>query len=95
MNSFSKNPILDVCPDLIFCFYANISSQIQIIKITSIQNYYWNQVIFPGQRLIFEAVSSAKLEVHTSESSTAIPSNIIPCQHLRIVDEIVLAKHFP
>lgn len=94
MNSFSKNSILDVCPDLIFCFYTNISSQIQIIKITSIHNYYWKQVIFPGQRLIFEAVTSANLEVYTSEFTTAIPSDIIPCQHLRVVDETASAKHY-
>jgi hypothetical protein len=63
MNSFARNSVIDDCPDCIFCFYMNITRWFQIIKITNIPNYYWKQVIFPGQRLIFEAVTSAKLEI--------------------------------
>ena len=93
MKNFSLDSIVDDLSNYILCFYTNISNQIQIIKITNIPNYYRERAIFPGQRLMFEAVTSAKLEIHTSESATAIPSDIIPCQHLRVFDEILSAKH--
>lgn len=94
MNSFSGSSIIDDFSEYIFCFYIHITSRVQIIKITSVSNYDWKQVIFPGQRLIFGAMTSAKLEIYTNESDTAIPSDIIPCQHLRVINETVTVKHF-
>ena len=94
MNSLSVNSIINDFFEYIFCFYINITSQVQIIKITNVSNCDWKQVIFPGQRLIFEAMTSVRLEIYTNESATAIPSDIIPCQHLRVIDETVTAKHF-
>lgn len=75
-NSFHKND----------CFYVNATSKIQIIRITNIPHLYWERVVFPGQRIIFETVAEAKLEVHTSECITAILADVISCQKLRFVD---------
>lgn len=88
MNSFSFGSMLDNFSEYILCFYVNITSQVQIIRITNIPNSYWERVIFPGQWLTFDSMTSALLKIHVSKSSTAIP-----CQHLRVMDELVSAKH--
>jgi hypothetical protein len=80
--------ILDPIPndekDTILCCYVNATSQIQIARITNIPNWYFERVVFPGQRLIFEAVRSALLEIHTGMMASAILSDTIPCERLCI-----------
>lgn len=76
---------LDSSLDSILCFYINPTSQVQIVRITNISIYYWERVIFPGQQLIFTAVMSAILEIHTSENATTIVErDWIPCHNLYI-----------
>ena len=72
--------------DRVLCFYVNTTSRIQIIRITNIPNLHWERVAFPGQRLMFEAATEAKLEINTSETLTLI----VPCQKLRITEIINL-----
>lgn len=91
MNSSAQGSMLDGLSDYTLCFYTNITSQVQIIKITNIPNYYWEKAVFPGQQLIFKGITSACLEIYTSDRP-AIASEIISCQQLQIVDELVLAK---
>ncbi|HEY9872917.1 MAG TPA: DUF1830 domain-containing protein, partial [Candidatus Obscuribacterales bacterium] len=42
------------------------------------------RVVFPGQRLVFEAVPDAHLEIHTGMMASAILSDTIPCDRLWI-----------
>lgn len=78
--------ILDPLPsdnkDRILCCYVNATSQIQVARITNIQNWYFERVVFPGQRLVFEALPEALLEIHTGMMATAILSDTIPCDRL-------------
>lgn len=80
--------ILDSVPseraDRIFCCYVNTTSQIQIARISNITNWYFERVIFPGQRLIFEAPPEAQLEIHTGKVSSAILSDNLSCIDLQI-----------
>jgi len=80
--------ILDPLPsnnkDQILCCYVNATSQIQIARITNIPNWYFERVVFPGQRLLFEAMSEALLEIHTGMMASAILSDTIPCQRLAV-----------
>ncbi|MBD2182502.1 DUF1830 domain-containing protein [Planktothrix sp. FACHB-1375] len=80
--------ILDSLPsdssDRIFCCYINSSSQIQIARISNIPNWYFERVVFPGQRLLFEAPPDAQLEIHTGKLTSAILSDKIPCTQLQI-----------
>ncbi len=80
--------ILDSLPngenDSILCCYVNATSEIQIARITNIPNWYFERVVFPGQRLVFEAVSQAQLEIHTGMMASAILSDTIPCTRLGI-----------
>ena len=66
------------------CCYVNITSKIQIARITNISDWYFERVVFPGQRLLFEAPSAALLEIHTGMMASAILSDTIPCDRLAI-----------
>jgi hypothetical protein len=80
--------ILDPLPtgssDCMMCCYVNATSKIQIARITNVPNWYFERVVFPGQRLMFEADSHALLEIHTGMMASAILSDTIPCQRLRV-----------
>jgi hypothetical protein len=62
----------------------NTTSQIQIARITNIENWYFERVVFPGQRLVFEALPQAQLEIHTGMMASSILSDMIPCERLSI-----------
>ncbi|HEY9725155.1 MAG TPA: DUF1830 domain-containing protein [Chroococcales cyanobacterium] len=83
--------ILDSLPsdnqNRILCCYVNATSQIQVARITNIPNWYFERVVFPGQRLVFEALPKALLEIHTGMMATAILSDTIPCDRLRVDEE--------
>lgn len=80
--------ILDPLPldtdSKILCCYVNATSQIQIARIANIPNWYFERVVFPGQRLVFEAMRAAALEIHTGMMASAILSDKIPCDRLQI-----------
>lgn len=73
---------------LILCYYANVSHQIQVVRIGNIPNWYFERVMFPGQRLIFQSSPEAVLEIHTGAVASAILSDKIPCYVLRVIEEI-------
>ena len=80
--------IIDPVPydegDRLLCSYINATSQIQVARITNVSNWYFERVVFPGQRLVFEAVSYGILEIHTGMMASAILSDTIPCEKLRL-----------
>ena len=71
------------------CYYANSTNQIQVVRIGNIPNWYFEKVVFPGQRLMFEAATEAVLEIHTCAVATAILSDKIPCYVLRVIEELI------
>lgn len=87
--------ILDPLPqgetNSVLCCYVNATNQIQIARITNVSNWYFERVVFPGQRLVFEALPEAILEIHSGKMASAILSDSIPCERLR-VDEGGLAS---
>ncbi|MFB8798850.1 MAG: DUF1830 domain-containing protein [Microcoleus sp.] len=80
--------ILDPIPldahSKILCCYVNATSQIQVARIANIPNWYFERVVFPGQRLVFEAMTASVLEIHTGMMASAILSDNIPCDRLQI-----------
>ncbi|MBV6625243.1 MAG: DUF1830 domain-containing protein [Rivularia sp. (in: Bacteria)] len=66
------------------CCYVNATSKIQVARISNIANWYFERVVFPGQRLVFEAPGEAQLEIHTGMMASAILSDTIPCDRLAI-----------
>jgi hypothetical protein len=82
--------ILDPVPssqrNIILCCYVNATSHIQVARITNISSWYFERVVFPGQRLVFEALPQALLEIHTGMMASSILSDTIPCERLYISD---------
>jgi len=80
--------ILDTLPPeqsgRILCCYVNATSKIQVARISNIPNWYFERVVFPGQRLVFETPREAQLEIHTGMMASAILSDNIPCDRLAI-----------
>lgn len=77
-----NSPSSQVSPALALCCYTNASPQIQVVRIIDIPNWYFERVVFPGERLMFEAPQAAHLEIHTG--AMAILSETIPCEQLRV-----------
>ena len=71
----------------IVCCYVNATSKIQIARISHIPKWYFERVVFPGQRLVFEAPPEAILEIHTGMMASAILSDNIPCDRLCINED--------
>lgn len=80
--------ILDPLPPeqsgTILCCYVNVTSKIQVARICNISNWYFERVVFPGQRLVFEAPQAAQMEIHTGMMASSILSDTIPCDRLAI-----------
>ena len=72
----------------ILCCYVNATSRIQVVRITNVANWYFERVVFPGQRLVFEAPGMGQLEVHTGMMASAILSDRIPCHKLAVQEEL-------
>jgi hypothetical protein len=70
------------------CCYVNATSKIQVVRIANIPNWYFERVVFPGQRLVFEALPQAQLEVHCGMMASAILADTILCDGLRIETEL-------
>jgi hypothetical protein len=68
----------------ILCCYVNATSKIQVARISNIPNWYFERVVFPGQRLVFEAPLESQMEIHTGMMASAILSDTIPCDRLII-----------
>ncbi|MBC5797185.1 DUF1830 domain-containing protein [Sphaerospermopsis sp. LEGE 00249] len=68
----------------ILCCYVNATSKIQVARISNVANWYFERVVFPGQRLVFEAPKKAQMEIHTGMMASAILSDTIPCDRLAL-----------
>lgn len=68
----------------ILCFYKNTTSQIQIIRISNIAHSYFEQVVFPGEQMLFEAFPQAELEIHMDSTTGATLTNKILCSSLQV-----------
>ncbi|MBD2440500.1 DUF1830 domain-containing protein [Nostoc sp. FACHB-110] len=68
----------------ILCCYVNATSKIQVARISNVSNWYFERVVFPGQRLVFEAPIEAHMEIHTGMMASAILSDTIPCDRLAL-----------
>ena len=82
------DPLPSESANQIVCCYINATSRIQIARITNIPSWYFERVVFPGQRLVFEALPEALLEIHCGTMASAILSDTIPCEQLCIHDEV-------
>ncbi|EDX71650.1 conserved domain protein [Coleofasciculus chthonoplastes PCC 7420] len=66
------------------CSYANTTSSLQVIRIGNPSAYSFERIVFPGDRLLFEAASDAQLEVLSTYLGQAIKIEKIPCHQLQV-----------
>ncbi|MEM9274510.1 MAG: DUF1830 domain-containing protein [Cyanobacteria bacterium P01_F01_bin.143] len=66
---------------LALCCYTNLTNKIQIIRIVNIEQWYFEKVIFPQQRLLFNAPAEAELEIYANDSSETTQ---IRCEELLV-----------
>ena len=82
--------ILDSLPadyaDRILCCYVNNDRNIKVVRIINIAGWYFERVVFPGDRLLFESVSQAQLEVYAMIFSTVALVEITACDRLAVKD---------
>lgn len=84
----SQKSLTSKCDRLILCCYVNVTHHIQLIRIPNIPNLYLERVVFPGQRLMFEAVPEANLEILNSQNIILV----VPCQNLLVTEIITNEK---
>ncbi|WP_299407713.1 DUF1830 domain-containing protein [Acaryochloris sp. IP29b_bin.148] len=66
------------------CSYVNQTPFLEIIRISNIQNWYFEKVVFPQQRILFTCDLQGILEIYSSEFSTALLVDKIACQLLQV-----------
>jgi hypothetical protein len=66
------------------CSYTNTTAQPQVIRIVNIPNWFFEQVISPRQRLLFNAPSEAEVEVYSSHLGQSLLVKKISGASLRI-----------
>ncbi|ABB56921.1 DUF1830 domain-containing protein [Synechococcus elongatus] len=74
--------------NVVLCCYVNATSKIQVARITNITGWYFERVVFPGQRLIFESYQEAMLEIHSGMMASAILADRIACADLIVGKEL-------
>lgn len=60
----TENIPSNVSSNGILCYHINRINQIQVLRISS-NKCFFERVIFPEKRLLFEAKSESQLEIHT------------------------------
>ncbi|MEX0271485.1 DUF1830 domain-containing protein [Leptolyngbyaceae cyanobacterium UHCC 1019] len=66
----------------ILCCYINATHKIKIARIANIPDWYFERVVFPGERLLFEALPEAQLEIYAMKSSVVDLVEFTGCDHL-------------
>ena len=76
------------------CFYENTSRKMQNAKICNIKNQYWERAVFPGERLFFEAVPEANLEIEHQENGD-VRCESFSCKHfkVKVVDKELIGQN--
>lgn len=69
---------------IFLCCYTDRTPDIQVIRIAHLPDYYFERVVFPGQRLMFEAAPDAQLEIITGSVISAMIADRIRCDRLQV-----------
>jgi hypothetical protein len=73
--------------DRILCYYVNETRQVELARIVNVPNWRFERVVFPRQRLLFEASHHAVLEVHTCTPDVALLKQF-PCLRLQVWEKV-------
>ncbi|WP_235083026.1 DUF1830 domain-containing protein [Chlorogloeopsis fritschii PCC 9212] len=78
------NPPPSADSNQILCYFANNTSQVQIARISNIPGWFFERVVFPRQRLMFQAPPNACLEIYTAEMVSSLLCDRINCTRLQV-----------
>ncbi len=67
------------------CFYINSTEDIQVIRLLDDSQHQLERVLKTGQRLVFDASSSAVLEIVSFVAGTW-QAEKLPCVELKVLD---------
>ncbi|MDB9510539.1 DUF1830 domain-containing protein [Kamptonema animale CS-326] len=80
----------------ILCFYTNGTRFIQIIRMADMAEPSLERVVFPGQRLLFEALPEAFLEISTANLTATIVTKKIQCASIHVEEGLnVFLENMP
>lgn len=68
----------------VLCYFANPTSNILILRSAHRQSQTFERIVFPGERLFFEAGSRDSLEVYQSGSSGLDLVETMRCDRLQV-----------
>jgi hypothetical protein len=68
----------------LLCHYRNVTSKVQVVRISNIAQWYFERVVFPGQDLLFEAPQAAELEIYSGGMASALLVDRQHCQDLQV-----------
>jgi len=66
------------------CYYFNSTNKMQLIRLWDGEMYSLEKIIFPQQRILFEAKPEEILEVHTKQEGEQILESIFACNSLKV-----------
>lgn len=69
---------------LILCYYTNVSNKLQILRLENATENLCQRVIFPRQRILFQAFLGSILKIYVGGSEGEKFIDQIQCQHLRV-----------
>lgn len=68
----------------ILCFYTNGTRFIQIIRMADMAESSLERVVFPGQRLLFEALPESFIEISTANLTAKTITKKIQCAAIQV-----------
>lgn len=64
------------------CNYTNSTHKMQLIRVLDNHNCHYEKVIFPQQRILFEAILEGRLEVYIEQEGKPMLQEIFSCHNL-------------
>ncbi|MEL6927210.1 MAG: DUF1830 domain-containing protein [Cyanobacteria bacterium J06600_6] len=71
----------------ILCYYFNSTNKMQLVRLWNGRNYGLEKIMFPQQRILFEAKPEGILEVHAKQEGKQLLESIYNCNKLRVKAE--------
>jgi Domain of unknown function (DUF1830) len=73
--------------EMIACAYTNEQGELQILRITNVDGWYFERVVFPAQTLGFAATPEAIAAIYTCNNAGCLLDDHIRCIDLQIYEE--------
>ncbi|MBD0264540.1 MAG: DUF1830 domain-containing protein [Tolypothrix sp. Co-bin9] len=67
----------------VLCYYINVTSKIQVPKISNVANWDFESVVFPGERMYVLNTRRALMDISTYTHEAAVLSQIL-CEGLQL-----------